>query len=481
MFKVQIPLAVSLFLWRVSQGFSQQFLQFIFSIILARLLGPQAFGEIAMLIIFISLSNVFIDGGFSLALVQKKEVSNIHYTSVFVFNLALSILLYGCIYIAAPYVGEFYNDLYLKTILRVLALKLIISSFNIAIYAKMVREFKQKEIAYISFTSLLLSYIVGIIIAYLSYGVWSLVFQQLSFVFLQSLFYIITSPGLVKLRFKLSALTEMCKFSTMTLCTDILNTIFENIYSIVFGRYFNPNVVGFLNRAKALNDLPSKNFMMMFIDSQTSIVFRQQDDNNKVVSSIRFLVQICVFVIYPIVAIMFIFAPQIILILLGNNWLPAAVFLKILCFCSIFQPLIYCNNMICTTKGRADYVLKTTILTNTLIVLSMFCLFNYGIVSMLVGQVICLFLSFITISSYSSKLIGYGIIKQVNDIKAYLISTAVMVLFMIAAENLLIFKNAFLQLLVIVPSALSVYLIIIFFIKRETIKAFINLRNKRTY
>lgn len=405
----------------------------------------------------------------------KKKVYDIDYSSIFVFNLILSILFYFLLYFSAPYIGEFYNNESLFLIVRVLSLKIIFAAIGLVPYAKLRRDFKQKEIAYVNLISLVCSNSVGILMAFLEFGVWSLVTQQLLNVFIVSCFYNALNPQLINLKFKFSALSKYCRYSIMLLSTSILDTIFGNIYSVILGKFYTTESVGYLNRAKSLNTLFCDGILGILGDSQTRIVYTQQDNHEKLTYLVSRLIEISSFAILPLMSIILIFSSEIILILYGQQWLPSAPMAQIICLATIVSPLVLFNNLILKAKGRTDYILIVTIATNCLVLLSIFFTIKHGIMYMLMGYATCMFLSFFIYAHYSFKLIGYGVSKQINDIKIYIGATIFICLLMWIMKKYLIFLNPMAQILICASTGIAIYLVIVSVYKKHTIVYFKNL------
>ncbi|MEG2318320.1 MAG: lipopolysaccharide biosynthesis protein [Rikenellaceae bacterium] len=270
--------ATSSVLWSAIERFSVQGAQYIISIIIARLLIPSDYGLIAMLSIFIAISQTFIDGGFANALIQKKERTEVDYSTVFYFNIAIAVVLYIILYLSSPYIAAFYNEQKLDLITKIVGVTLIINSFGIVQQTKLTiaLDFKRQAIA--SLIAVIISGAVGIFMAYEGYGVWALVWHTLLNNLLRVILMWFFAHWHPILSFSINSFKEMFSFGSKILLSSLLHTIYTNLYTLVIGKKFAASELGFYNRASTLAQFPSTNFTNVIAKAVYPIQCRMQDD-----------------------------------------------------------------------------------------------------------------------------------------------------------------------------------------------------------
>ena len=247
------------FIWSTIERFSVQFIHLFLSIILARILSPSDFGTIGMLNIFLALSQSIIDCGFSNALIQKKDRTQIDYSTTFYINIGLGIIIYALLFIASPYIATFYNQPILSTITKVVALNMIINSLIIVQRTKLIIELKFKVLAIVNTTSVIISGIIGLILAYKGYGVWALVFQTIISNLLSLLLTWYLSKWKPSLEYSKTSFNSLFKYGSKLLITSLYGPIFENLSTVIIGKYYTTNDLGYYTKAISLAQFPSMN------------------------------------------------------------------------------------------------------------------------------------------------------------------------------------------------------------------------------
>ena len=393
--------------WQYFQRIGNQLIHFIVSLILARLLMPEDFGIVALLGVFITISNIFIDSGFGNALIQRKEIDDVDLNSVFYLNVAISFLIYLAVFLFAPLISSFYDMPQLASLLRVLALQVIFMAFSCVQQSILIRNMKFKNNFYIGMFSVIVSSTVGIIMAYSGKGVWSIVFTQL-------IAQLCTTIGLwyfvgwrPKLVFSWDRICSLFSYGSRILGGSIINVIYNNIYNLVIGQRYSSVDLGFYNRGQLLPttiiDTSSTSFNSVLFPALSSI----QDDKERYKVLLRKSAKMISFVVFFISAFMLIFSPQIIKFLLGDKWLSSVPFMRIVCCTVCVNPLIVINQTISTSLGRSDYYMKTTIISKLLAI----CLIGlgtlYDVYFMVFMGTIANIVVWLITARYNSQLIGY--------------------------------------------------------------------------
>ena len=392
-----------------------QFINFLITVILARLLLPAQFGLIGMIAVFIAISRALIDGGFMSSLIRTKDADNVDYSTVFFVNLGSSVILYILLFFAAPFVADFYHEDILVNLLRVLGIILIINALSLVQSVKLNKALQFKTQFKLQLPSLIISALVSIWMAYNNYGVWSLVAKDITYALLASLqlwFYSKWTPTFV---FNKEKFKYHFNFGYKLSLTAIVNTSFNNLYLIIIGKFFSATQLGFYTRARSLEQLPSEFFFNAF-NRVFYPLLAQYTDQEQLKKTYSQLMQIVVFTVTPILLFLGIIATPFFRWLLTEKWLPAVPYFQLLVISGIFFPIHKYNLNICNLKGRSDMVLKLSSLQNILLVLGAFTAIWFGIYGLLISMIIVNVLITGVNAFFSGRLINYGLRSQLRDL-----------------------------------------------------------------
>lgn len=408
--------AVKGVMWSAVERFSVQGIQFILTIVIARLVLPSDYGLIAMLSIFLAIAQVFVDSGFSNALIQKKDRTETDFSTVFYFNILISIIIYILLYISAPYIATFYREPELSPVTRWMGLNIIISGFSIVQRAKLTINVDFKRQAKASLTAVLFSGIIGILLAYRGWGVWALVVQTLSNSLLNTLLLWIFAKWVPRWTFSIKSFSILFSFGSKLLLSGLLHTIYINLYSLVIGRRYSSMDVGFYNRAYQFASFPSINIVAIINRVIFPMQCEMQDDDERLKTSfIKYLRMSC-FIIFPLMIIVAVLSKPLILLLLTDKWLPTAELLSILCFGYMWYPVMVINNQILNVKGRSDYFLYAEILKKVVAIAILLITLPLGVWTLCRGIVVYNFFDMAIIIFYARKVIRVGYREQARNI-----------------------------------------------------------------
>ena len=349
-------------IWSAIERFSVQGSQFILSLIIARLVTPADFGLIAMISIFIAIAQVFTDSGFGSALIQKKDRNTVDYSTVFYFNSITSIILYIILFLIAPYISKFYNTPQLTNVTRVVGINLILMALCLIQRTIYRIELNFKKIAKISLVAMILSGLVGIILAYKGYGVWALVFQTLGNNLLLTVIFWISSKWHPILKFSRTSFKRLFTFGSKLLISHLLHTIFLNLYSLVLGRFYNPTDVGYYNRAYTISQYPPVNLVTIITNVMYPLQCNHQDNKQWMITTFPKFIRLTCFVVFPIMILLAIVAKPFTLIVLSDKWLTISPLISILSIAYMWIAIGALNNNIINSSGRSDLYLKAEIL-----------------------------------------------------------------------------------------------------------------------
>lgn len=415
--------------WSFLERFSVQLTQFIITIIMARLLTPSDYGLIGMLSIFMSLSQVFIDGGFSNALIQCKKRNDKDFSTVFYINITISVVIYFILFCSANYIASFYNQSQLTGIIRVYCLTLIIYSLIAVNKTILTIRLDYKTQTKISFTAAALSGCLGILLAKIGFGVWALVFQALIMSVLNvvlSFYFVRWHPSLI---FSMASFKKLFKFGSKLLIAQIIGAIYQNMYNLVIGKKFSSASLGFYTRAESFTNLVTSNISNILTRVSFPLLSELQDDNEILIKVYAKYMSISAFIMFPLSMYLCGSAKPIILFLLGEKWAECIILLQILCFSTLWQGIVSINLNLLNVKGRSDLVLKLEIIKKSIAFLILFITIAFqNLIILCLGLVVYSFIAFYLNTIYTKKLLNYGFIKQIREISPYLLLSFIVLL-----------------------------------------------------
>lgn len=402
--------------WSFIDNFAKLGIQFIVGIILARILSPREFGLVGMLTIFIAVSQTFVDSGFRTALIRKKHCSDEDYSTVFYFNMLVAVALYLVLFFSAGLISSFFEEPLLKSLLRVLGLGLIFSSFSIIQQTILTREINFKLQTYVTLAAALGSGILAVVMALNNYGVWSLVALTVSRFALTSLFLWIWSKWRPIFAFNIQSFKEMFSFGSKLLISSFINTVYQNIYLLIIGKYFTAQDLGFYTRADQFRNLPSKNIMSVIQRVSYPVLSSIQEEEERLKINYQKLIRSVMFITFLLMLGMAAVAKPMIVSLIGEKWLPSVVYLQLLCFVGMFYPLQALNLNMLNVKGRSDLFLKLEVIKKLIAIPVIIIGIFWGIEIMIIGMIVNSVIAYLLNSYYSGRLIGYTTVQQIKDI-----------------------------------------------------------------
>ncbi len=402
--------------WTFAQQFGNQLVGFGVSLVLARILLPEEFGLIGMIAIFISVGQTLVQSGLTQSLIRTTDITNADYSTVFYYNLFAGIFIYAVVYMGAPYIAGFYDQPILTNLTRLYCLVFIINGFSAVQQARFTRDMNFKIQTMISLPATLIGGAVGILLAVLDYGVWSLVWSQLAVAGISSFsFWMYSSwrPGLI---FSRKLFMKHFGFGFKITASSLLDTIFNNAYLIIIGKFFAPAQVGYFTRAETMKQLPIKNLSSALNKVTYPLFSKIQDDDLKLRDIYSRLMKIVLFLIAPTMVLLGVIAEPLFRFLFTEKWLPAVPYFQILCIVGILYPINAYNLNVLKVKGRSDLFLKLEIIKKIIITLVIIATIPYGIYALLWGQVIIALAGLFINAHYTGKFIKYTAIDQIKDL-----------------------------------------------------------------
>ncbi|WP_353132615.1 lipopolysaccharide biosynthesis protein [Pseudopedobacter sp.] len=407
---------ISALAWTYGQQIGVQLISFAITITLARILVPEEFGLIAMITVFISIGSLLVDSGLSSSLIRTTESNQKDYSTVFYFNLAGSIAIYGVIYFAAPYIAKFYNHEVLSPVIRVYSITFIFNAFYVVQNAHLVKQMNFKAQALIQVPAIIAAGILAIFMARLGYGVWSLVWMNIVQSLIITIFHWVCSDWRPTLEFSKESFHTHFHFGYKMTLSGLLEIVYKNIYVLIIGKNYSAEKLGYYSRAESLSQLPSENITIAMSKVTYPMFASISNDNVKLKEVYKKLMQQVIFWNVAILVLLYIVAEPLIRFVLTDKWLPAVPFFKILCIANILYPLHSYNLNILKVKGRSDLVLRIESIKKTLNVIAILLIVPLGIYGLLYFQIVSSVLSYYLNSFYSGKFINYDVKEQLSDI-----------------------------------------------------------------
>ncbi len=403
-----------------------QGIQFIVQIILARLLLPEDYGLIAIVTIFILLANVFVQSGFNTALIQKKDADDLDFSSVFYLSVFVAGLLYVILFVTSPLIANFYREPQLIPILRILAITLFFGAFNSIQNAYIAKNMMFKKLFFSSLGAILISGTAGVVAAYMGYGVWALVIQQLSNQFMITVILWFTIKWRPQLLFSFKRLKVLFSYGSKLLASALIDTFYINIRTLIIGRIHTPGVLGFYNRGEQFPQLIVSNIDGSIQSVMLPTLSAYQDDKVRVKDMVRRGIVTSSFVMLPMMVGLAVVAEPVVKILLTDKWLPSVPFLQIFCASYALMPIHTANLQAINALGRSDIFLKLEIIKKVIGIIILGVSIPFGIYAMTWGALLSNVISTFINAYPNQRLLNYSYLEQWKDIMPSVLISLVM-------------------------------------------------------
>ena len=406
------------FAWKLMERFGVQGIQFVLQIILARLLDPEHYGVLSLMVIFTTLANVFIQTGFNTALIQNKDVDEDDYSSVFWVTLLVASGLYGLLFFSAPLIADFYNMPSIVLPFRVLSLMLFPGALQSVQLAKVSKEMNFRKVFFSNVGAIVVSGAVGIFMAYRGAGVWALVAQTLLNVTVASIVMWFTVKWHPRFICNLKRVKVLFAFGWKLLVSGLIDTLYQDLRSLVIGKKYNSDTLGHYNRGKQFPQ-----FIISAVNGAVQSVMlpamsAKQDEKTQLKTMMRNSITLSAYVLFPMMAGLAGVATPLVSLLLTDKWLPCVPFLQIYCFSFAFYPVHSCNLQAINAVGRSDMFLKLELIKKSYgvlaLVIAVFC-FDSPIAIAMTGLITSVISCFVN-AFPNKKLIGYSYFEQMRDI-----------------------------------------------------------------
>lgn len=445
--------------WTAAESVAKYAVSFVVGIILARLLSPDDYGLIGLITIFIVIADSLIDSGFSSALIKKKDATDDDYNTVFIINLSMSVLLYVVLFLSAHAIAHFFERQELVSLIRVISVNIILGALCIVQRVQLTKSLDFKKQTKLSLIASVVSGILGIMFALLGFGVWALVISSISGTAIRTFLFWFYNRWWPSFYFAVQSFRELFGFGWKLLVSGLINTVWNEIYQVVIGKFYAPATLGQYSRATGFSNLFSTNLTSIVQRVSYPALSQIQDDRERLKNGYRSIIKTTMLVTFSCMLMLASVAKPMILSLIGEKWLQAASFLQIVCFSSMLYPLHAINLNMLQVQGRSDLFLKLEIIKKVIAVLPIMLGIFINIYWMLIGSVFVGIISYYLNAYYSGPFLNYSISTQIKDIMpsftiALGCATVVYALSFIPCNHVIVFS---IQLIVGVALLIIVY------------------------
>lgn len=407
---------LSNFIWRFAERCGAQFVTVIVSIVLARILSPKDYGQIALITVFTTIMQVFVDSGLGLALIQKKDADELDFSSVFYFNFEVCLISYAFMFATAPYIAAFYKDTSLTPIIRVISLTIVISGVKGIQQSYVSRNMLFKLFFFSTLGGTIFSAFLGIGLAYAGFGVWAIVAQQLSNTAIDTLILWINVKWRPKKMFSWNRLKSLLSFGWKMLVSSLLDTVYNNIRSLIIGKMYSSADLAYYNQGKQFPHTIVNNINSSIDSVLLPSMSSAQDDRTRVKSMTRRSIKTSTYIMAPMMMGLAFCAEPIVQLVLTDKWLPCVPFLRIFCITYMFYPIHTANLNAIKAMGRSDYFLKLEIAKKTVGMTLLISTMWFGVMAMAYSLLLGTLFGMIINSWPNKKLLNYSYFEQMKDI-----------------------------------------------------------------
>lgn len=402
--------------WRFAERCGAQGVSFVVTIVLARLIAPDAYGIIALCTVFTAVLQVFVDSGMGSALIQKKNADDIDFSTVFYFNIAACSVLYGIMFFAAPLIASFYNDTALTPVIRVLSLTLVISGVKNVQQAYVSRNLLFKRFFFATIGGTAGAAVLGIVLAYKGFGVWALVVQQIFNAAADTVILWITVKWRPKKVFSTERLKGLFSYGWKLLLSSLIDTIYNNVRQLIIGKMYSPVELAHYNKGQRFPDLIVTNINTSIDSVLLPVMSSEQDDRERIKMMTRRAIKTSTYVMAPLMIGLAVTAPVVIKLLLTEKWLPCVPFLRIFCLTYMFFPVHTANLNAIKAMGRSDLFLRLEIIKKVMGVVFLLSTMWFGVMAMAYSLLVSCVLSQFINSWPNRELLEYKYLEQLKDI-----------------------------------------------------------------
>lgn len=451
-------------MWTALQRGGALFIGFVGNIVLARLLSPDDYGCIGLLLVFTSIADILIDGGLGSALIQKKEIKNVDCSTIFVSNLFVSIFLFGVLFFSASSISEYFGIPILKPVLQIESAAIILRALYIIPVSLANRRLNFKRITIINLLANATSVTAAIIVASQGGGVWSLVVKNMLLQGMLCCLYWVSEKWTISFKFNVASFRSLFKFGSFIALSNLAESIFANVESFIMGRYYKPTTLGYYSQAKSLGQVPIYSISMVTSQVLFPTLSKLQGQRENLVCGMRKSLISITYVAFPVITLLCILAKPIIILLYTEKWLQAVPFLQMVCVAGLINAVIHSNFSVLKAVGKSNLFLLSQVVINSLKLVLLFLGMRYGVMGMLGGHAIGSYIGCGILAYLNGRLIRYGLKEQIRDLYPAFFLSLVIGIVLYFIMGLLKLNNMLIVLLVSILYGIC-YLILSWFLE----------------
>lgn len=432
--------------WKFAEQFSNYGIQFIIGIFMARMLSPEDYGLTALPAVFIAISGVFVNGGFGMALIRKPEIKEEDLSTAFYYSMAIGALCYLILFIASPWIADFYDAPILASLMKVTAINFLYSPLGTVQGVLLQRRLDFKTPAKISVVCRILAGIIGITMAYTGYGVWALIISGLVSGIIGTLVTLCIVRWYPKTGWSKDSFKYLWGFGNKMMSSQLLDTIYNNITPVFIGKYYSPADLGVYNRAEGYAKMPSQNVHGVISSVTYPVLSKMQDDVDRLAYNYRRMIRVTAFIVFPLMLMLAALARPLILVMITAKWESCVILLQIICFSMMWWPIHALNLNLLLVLGRSDYFFRLEVIKKIYGFVILICTLPLGLIVFCSSKILANIISLYVNTYYTKKIINFGFWGQLNDLKYILILSHLM--FIVSWGVTFVIPNLWLQILV---------------------------------
>lgn len=454
------------FLWKFAERLSAQIVSFVVSLILARLLLPEDYGAVALVLVFIEIANVFVSAGFGNALIQKKDADDVDFSSVLYFNLGFSVILYFVLFIVAPFIADFYGNEILRPVIRVFGLRIILASINSVQQAYVSKTMQFKKFFLATFIGTAISGVVGLIMAYKGFGVWALVAQYLTNTFIDTIVLAFTIKWRPKLVYSWKRVGKLLSFGWKILVEGLAETISVQIRNLIIGKVYTESDLGHYTRGQQFPQLVMTNINSSISSVLFPAMSEVQDDEEKLVFLMRKSVRVSSYILFPLLFGIAAVAENMVRVLLTDKWLPCVPFIYVACISYFITIGMYARHQALKAKGRSDVFMIEHMASRILSFVILFLVYRISVMAIALSGIAGALLLMLIIMFTSKRYTSYKYGDQIKDVAGLFVMAVIMFLPTFLIGCFMNF-NPLVELIIQVATGLVIYIVLSLIFKPE--------------
>lgn len=465
--------------WKFAEKFSEQGIQFIVGIFMARMLSPSDYGITALPAVFMMVAGILVNSGFKDALIRKPDLKDEDLSTAYLYSAGVGLFCYLVLFFASPWIADFYDTPVLKPLMRVTALNFLYGPIGTPQMILLKRDLNFKLIAKITVTIKILTGIMGIVFALIGWGLWALVIPGLIGGVITQIILVIKVRWKPSWKWSKESFKYLWNFGNKTMASSLINTIYSNITPIIVGKFYSKAQLGAYTRASHYSNLPSTYVYSVVREVSFPVLSKMQNDTKKLIGNYSRMIRLSAFVCFPMMVAMSALARPLIILLVTEKWESCIILLQLICFSKMWYPIHALNLNILLAVGRTDLSLKLEIFKKIVGLVVMCCFLPFGLVAFCAAGIFANMIHLFINTWYTGKLYGYGFHKQIKDLLPTLGLCTVMYLAIIGANYFV--DNLWLQMLIGTVLGIGIYIggsILFKLSEWEDAKYFINIKKK---